>query len=892
MSESRPETDDTIPVAGQAHTGDATLASGASSGGTVRGPRPSLTSSPDYAELRVVDPAHYALGREIARGGMGRIWVARDRRLGREVALKEVLVDTGVIVRRFEREVRITARLQHPSIVSVHEAGVWPSGEPFYAMRLVSGRSLDEAIASARSFAERLALLPNVLAAADAMAYAHGQRVIHRDLKPRNVVVGDFGETVVIDWGLAKELTAASDDESLDTIRESVGSTASGPGETTAGDILGTPAYMPPEQAAGQAVDERSDVYAIGAMLYHVLADAPPYRQPSSAEVIAAVMVEPPPPLTECAPTAPTELIAIVERAMARDPAARYPTARELAEDLRRFQTGQLVGAHRYSTGQLVRRWLRRHRTGVAALAAAVIVGIMVGIFALERILAADRLIAQESAEARANRKSAEELSQFMIGDLENKLVAVGRLDLLDAVATRAATYYDARGDQGTDEDRYQLAAARNVLGGTFAMRNELPSARAQFDKAATLLADLVARHPDNLREGAQLIRVRYNLASIDSSSKGTQSLRAAVADADRLVAAHPHEATALHPACVGHAHLAALLEHDDPETSLAESQRGAELANELAVVADVQDQRVIIQAHDERGELLVAIKHDIEGALAEYRLAIATGEREAAKNPQNTQFLDAIASTHSSAGELLLERHDLAGAEAEFKAGLAIDERLHRLDPANLDWYRMVKQLDERLGEVLEARHDYAGALAQYRACETAYSDLVAGSPSDLGLKQSHAHILGKIGGVQESMHELPDALASYERSAAIAQALVASDPKSVAPREQLYKSKQSIGRVLANLHGRTTDALAPLHDALAIAGKLADEHPSEELQHALAALHRDLGEVLLQLHDLPAARAELHAALAIVEREPGDALLIASLHEDLAKTGEHATK
>ena len=149
--------------------------------------------------LPTVDRKHYRLDRELAVGGMGRIFTARDRRLGRPVAVKEVLVQAEAFVARFEREAKLTARLQHPGIVTIYEAGRWPSGEQFYAMRLVSGRPLENVIAETATLQERLALLPRVLAIAEALAYAHAERIIHRDLKPANVLVGDFGETVVID---------------------------------------------------------------------------------------------------------------------------------------------------------------------------------------------------------------------------------------------------------------------------------------------------------------------------------------------------------------------------------------------------------------------------------------------------------------------------------------------------------------------------------------------------------------------------------------------------------------------------------------------------------------------------------------------------------------------
>ena len=313
----------------------------------------------------------FELQGELARGGLGRVMRARDPRTGRVVALKEVLRPSPDLIARFAREAMVTANLQHPAIVPVYEVGRWPSGEPFYAMKLVSGGPLAASIDAAPSLADRTALLPHVIAVADALAYAHGEGIIHRDLKPANVMVGAHGETVVIDWGLARRVDQLGDIDTLPPIASAA------PGETVVGAVLGTPVYMAPEQARGERVDARADVYAIGAMLYHLLAGRPPYGHlGTAAEVLAAVKAGPAPPLTAIAPAAPRELAAIVLRAMAHDAGARYPTAAALADDLRCFATGQLVSAHHYGRGERLRRFARRNRGALAIAAVAVAVAV------------------------------------------------------------------------------------------------------------------------------------------------------------------------------------------------------------------------------------------------------------------------------------------------------------------------------------------------------------------------------------------------------------------------------------------------------------------------------------------------------------------------------------
>src|SRR5215471_6824129 len=210
----------------------------------VAGTQPASTrvtfgeASWDPSTLPVDHEQRYRIVREIGRGGLGRVLEAHDRRLDRPVALKELLRSSPEAMVRFVREARITARLQHPSIVPIHDAARSGGGQPFYAMKRVHGRPLDKLLKAARTLDDRLALLPNLIAVAEAIAYAHSEGVVHRDLKPANLLVGEYGETMVIDWGLAKDLRAAVEargDAPVD--REGL--------VTSDGAIMGTPMYMP-----------------------------------------------------------------------------------------------------------------------------------------------------------------------------------------------------------------------------------------------------------------------------------------------------------------------------------------------------------------------------------------------------------------------------------------------------------------------------------------------------------------------------------------------------------------------------------------------------------------------------------------------------------------------
>lgn len=423
----------------------------------------------------------YDVEGEFARGGLGRVLKARDDHLGRTVAIKELLNNSNFAESLFIREALVTARLQHPGIVPVHEAGRWPSGDPYYVMKLLSGETLQKRIRGMGGARERLSLLPNVLDVVETIAYAHSQGIIHRDIKPANVVVGEFGETVVVDWGLARDdrepvppvpaqasaaADAALDDDPGEESGEGASGssasdpsrspTASGKGKATArgkhgnkagarassragnrasnrangpwlvsgnysvsGKVVGTPAYMSPEQARGGEVDERTDVYALGALMYQVLCGKAPYPGKNLQEVLEHVLAGPPTPLAErlakSGGQVSPELITIVERAMARERDDRYPSAKELAEDLRRFQTGQLVSVHQYTTFTLVKRWVRRHRAPLAVAAAAMLILSILAVVSVDRIV-------EERNVARVQHKRAQR-AQAKAQKMKNKLI-------------------------------------------------------------------------------------------------------------------------------------------------------------------------------------------------------------------------------------------------------------------------------------------------------------------------------------------------------------------------------------------------------------------------------------------------------------------------------------
>jgi WD40 repeat protein len=416
---------------------------------TMIGDAASATSAPP-----AMPPARYQLGAEIARGGMGRVVEATDTTLGRVVAFKEALSRDPDSLKRFARETRITARLEHPSIVPVHDGGVGPNGSPFYVMRKISGRPLESLVATGETIEQRLALVPYMVAASQAIAHAHERGIVHRDIKPSNILVGDLGETIVIDWGLAKVIGEV-EEPGMPVLVDPSDSL-----KTRVGIVYGTPGFMAPEQLRGKQVDPRCDVYALGATLYHLLSRKPPHHAKTADEMMKAAVNSPPTPIGELVDGVPPELSTIIDKALKHDPDERYQNARELAEDLDRFVKGQLVASHHYTPAEKLRRFVKKHKVPVIAVSLAVLALVVGGIVAYVRVAnARDR--ADAAADAARKDKRTAELQRELAEERNDKLTLSQARTVVDSNPTLAVAMIKPLAAKHWREVRSIAAAAR-----------------------------------------------------------------------------------------------------------------------------------------------------------------------------------------------------------------------------------------------------------------------------------------------------------------------------------------------------------------------------------------------------------------------------------------------
>ncbi|MGJ0492936.1 serine/threonine protein kinase [Methylobacter sp.] len=402
-------------------------------------------------------PGHLTILDLIDQGGVGRVHLAYDETIGRRVAVKELLDEFacdsaihGEVANSFVHEAKITGKLEHPGIVPVYELGRRSDGRPYYVMRYVKGETLEQSLRKCAqtefgmAFARRIKLLNILIDVCDTVAYAHSKGVIHRDLKPGNIIGGSFGETIILDWGLAQIL---DDDDNTHFYREVLTHQRHTLSDATTSEVLGTPAYMAPEQFKG--IDGKaSDVYSLGVILYRIITGELPYRGPLPDIQKQIEAGKASPSAKKINPTAPPELVAICEKAMHKQADERFANAGELAGQLKAFREGRMVNTYAYSKQELLRRFVSQNKSMIVMaglLAITVIGGAGFSVYYARqmeqaKIQAEESLVmvtafgeqSQQQARAIAHAISAE--TSRLFSDLDQ---VAAQIDGLDSEATR-----------------------------------------------------------------------------------------------------------------------------------------------------------------------------------------------------------------------------------------------------------------------------------------------------------------------------------------------------------------------------------------------------------------------------------------------------------------------
>ena len=820
--------------------------------------------------LPEVSAAHYKMGAEIARGGMGKIVAAEDLRLGRPVALKQLIDPSPDQVSRFQREALITAHLQHPGIVPVYEAGRWPSpraergttidgrgeAEPFFAMKLVSGRPLDKVIAEARTLEQRLAMLPRIAAATDAIAYAHSQRVIHRDLKPGNILIGEFGETVVIDWGLAKDLDATDAPESRNRaprVRTKTPTVTQSATLTVAGSVMGTPAYMAPEQARGEPLDERADVFALGAMLYHTLAGVPPYNARTATDVIASAALGKVVPLVEREKRVPADLVAIVERAMAPLPIDRYQNAGELAEELRRFMTGQLVEAHRYSAAQRVARFVKKHRAAVAISAIALAGFAVGGSMAVRRIIEArDRAESSESVAVK-RKHSAEALVEYMLHDVKSNLSSIGRLDLLEGLGTEVRHYYDSIASEGFDAaDLVRMANAVDLLGVAEQKSGKPELALKTWTDVRAKLAALVGadRTPATFAARRMLAKLDDEIGTIHQArgklDKATEVYTQAKNELLVLATESALDREVLLNAATVHDHLGDVLRTegkiDQAFEEYSTSRADREKANALGNGSPREERMAVSTSHMKLGSVYQA-RGDTQLALEEYRASLKLRESILAGDADNVETQESVLEIQTVLADLQRLVGDDKSAIATYRAAIPVIDALMRRDSTNTGWKRRRGMLCGDLGFALLDSGSFAEGLTELDAAIGIEKELADRDPTNTQYQTELSRTYTRAGDGHVYLGDVDAGIAQYQLALDLRKEL----KPGTAQRRSLAWSFHKLAHAYV-LKGDRARALELHTQALELRAKLADEAPSQGgFKNELAATQIALGKLVV---------------------------------------------
>jgi serine/threonine-protein kinase len=755
-----------------------------------------------------------------AQGGLGAVFVALDGELHREVALKKILdryADDPASRQRFLLEAEVTGGLEHPGIVPVYGLGTYGDGRPYYAMRFIRGDGLKEVIerfhaddslknnAGGRSL-ELRKLLRRFTDVCNAIDYAHSRGVLHRDIKPGNIILGKHGETLVVDWGLAKATGRSgpgADERTL--VPRSTGGSA----ETLPGSALGTPAYMSPEQARGdlEHLGPRSDVYSLGATLYCLLTGKPPMEGDDIGELLRRAQRGEFPPPRAITPTIDKALEAVCLKAMAMRPEDRYAMPRQLAEEIERWMADEPVEARREPWVAYAARWARRHRPAVAGLTALMLTAVVA-------LSASNVLIGQERArtavarvQAETNFLRAQEAVDRSFTEVSETVLlrGPGLQPLRRRLLQSARGYYEqfVREQEGRSGPRAELGRALLRLARITAEIESPVRAIDLYHRALAIQNKLVGEHAgmgEYRQDRASThkgLAVAYRLTGQFDAAR--EAYNRAISDYRDLNRAAPDDARyriSLANCLDGLAELFRTISR--PEQAVSHDLEALEFRRRLAEADrdDHERQNDLAATFHGLGET-ARILGQYDRAEEAYRQAIAIREPLVKGHPEIAEYRRNLAASYLDLGTIYhhAKRTDLA--EGAYREALSHQDRLVQFNPDVIDYRYVLSIVRNNLGMLYLDMSQLAKAAESFREAvvlqERLARDHAEFLPNTVELGGSY----GNLGLLSLKLARPEDSLQWYDRSIQVLRAALQRESSHVAARRNLVNG--FLGRAFA---------------------------------------------------------------------------------------------
>ncbi len=817
-------------------------------------PDPSATRTSEGNGSAMVG-ARFFLLRPLARGAIGQVTVALDRELNREVALKEIqprLADDPASRARFLLEAEVTGRLEHPGVIPIYSMGHDDFGRPYYAMRLIRGGDFKVGIddfhqaegtgrdPGARELQLRR-LLRRFISACDTVAYAHSRGVLHRDLKPRNIMLGPYGETLVVDWGLAKIVGRDDARSSDDAERTLQPASAAGSSVTQPGAAAGTPAYMSPEQADGRLdlLGPASDVYSLGATLFHLLTGHAPFEGPGVTDILGKVRRGEFPTPRSVHRAVPAGLEAVCLKAMSLRPGDRYASASDLARDIERWLAEEPVSAWREPPTLRASRWLRRHRPWLTAGVAAVVVA-LVGLAATVTVQgqANRELRAANTREQRARRQAQDQfalaleaIQTFHTGASEDVLLKEPQFGALRAKLLRSALDFYRKLQATIDPDagpaaRADLASANAAVGIITAATGSKDDALTAFERARALYAELVRSVPRDARYRARLADVFEEIGDILSDTnhpaKAMWSYEQTREVRETLVRDHPGVARF--------------------EIALANTHRLIGIEQTVAVLP--------------------------AEAMRSYQSALEILRPLHKKYPNLPPVQHALGAILNNIGNLQREAREFQLAMPWYGEALEIRKRLVETYPNRSGDRVALARIHHNIGLVLSEMGQPAAAIQSHGEGLKVQTDLLREWPTVTKYRFELARGLNHFGGVLRSHGPPDEALGKYGEALSRLRDLARDHPAD--PRIRMELARSLIGTAgLRRTAGDLTGALDSAREALTIAGRPPDDLPLLARAHSLCSVLVGRDPARLTPEEQAERRAHTADALTALRRE-----------------------